>query len=287
MSGVAKRVDRFVHQKFFKFSMINKLQHPGKIHTLKQGFLPFLLWLGVSFSLSACGKTEIPVPSHPWPSSAKPAKGTQKPYSIGGKRYYPLPTAIGYDEVGYASWYGPGFHGKRTANGERYNMHAMTAAHKILPMNTLVRVKNLSNGREVVVRINDRGPFVKGRIIDLSREAARRIGMMGSGTTKVRVTALAEISRSSGNRIVYVKRPDLKHGNFYVQVGAFTSRSNAVRLQARLQGKYGDVRVLPVVIDARRFFRVQVKAPSLLSDARAFEWKLEADGFPMAFLVAY
>ena len=93
---------------------------------------------------------------------------------------------------GVASWYGPGFHGKRTANGEIYNMYSMTAAHKTLPFDTIVRVNNLDNGRSIVVRINDRGPFVNGRIIDLSRSAAEKLGMVGPGTANVKLEVLSE-----------------------------------------------------------------------------------------------
>lgn len=107
-----------------------------------------------------------------------------------GKTYRPYTTANGFTEVGVASWYGPGFHGKKTANGERYNQNAMTAAHKLLPFNTDIRVTNLDNGRSTVVRINDRGPFVANRVIDLSRRAAEQIDMIGSGTARVRLEAV-------------------------------------------------------------------------------------------------
>jgi rare lipoprotein A len=93
-------------------------------------------------------------------------------------------------EVGYAAWYGPGFHGKRTASGEIYNMYDLTAAHKTLPFGTIVKVYNLENGRSVVVRINDRGPFVKGRIIDLSYGAAKKLGMIEKGVVRVRIEVI-------------------------------------------------------------------------------------------------
>lgn len=145
-----------------------------------------------------------------------------KPYTVGGKTYYPLKSAHGFVEEGMASWYGPGFHGKQTANGETYNQHAMTAAHKILPLGTNVRVTHLGNGRSVLVRVNDRGPFVDDRVIDLSHEAASRLDMMGSGTAKVRVQSIGNVAQvtSSG---------DVK-GAFYVQVGAFGQKANAQKL---------------------------------------------------------
>ena len=110
------------------------------------------------------------------------------PYQIEGVTYYPLADAEGYKEKGVASWYGPDFHDKPTANGEIYNQDAMTAAHRTLPFNTLVLVENLDNGRSVVVRVNDRGPYAKDRIIDLSKRAANEIGMIGTGTARVKLT---------------------------------------------------------------------------------------------------
>jgi peptidoglycan lytic transglycosylase len=114
-----------------------------------------------------------------------------KPYTIKGRTYHPLKEASpGFFQRGIASWYGPGFHGKKTASGEIYDMHTLTAAHNILPLNTLVRVTNLSNNKDVIVRINDRGPFVGERVIDLSLAAAQRIGMVAPGTTPVRVSVI-------------------------------------------------------------------------------------------------
>lgn len=121
-----------------------------------------------------------------------------KPYSIAGKVYHPQ-ERYDYVETGIASWYGPGFHGKKTASGERYDKFELTAAHRTLQMPSLVRVTNLSNGRSVVVRINDRGPFSKGRIIDVSQRAAELLGMIGTGTAKVKVEMLAEESRAIAN----------------------------------------------------------------------------------------
>jgi rare lipoprotein A len=128
-------------------------------------------------------------------AAAKP-KGYYKigtPYQVEGAWYYPG-VDYGYDETGIASWYGPDFHGKFTANGELYDMNDLTAAHPTLPLPSVVRVTNLENGRSIVVRVNDRGPYVRGRIIDLSRRAAQLIGMIGTGTAKVRVQVLADES---------------------------------------------------------------------------------------------
>lgn len=154
-----------------------------------------------------------------------------KPYKINGVIYYPMESADGYSEVGIASWYGPGFHGKLTANGETYNQKAMTAAHKTLPLPTLVKVENLENGKSVVVRVNDRGPYSKGRIIDLTEVAARRLGMIDKGTAKVRVSVLSEDPDcyvTAGHEV------NIDKGNFAVQIGAFTNAENAKRLAGKI-----------------------------------------------------
>ncbi|HIZ88604.1 MAG TPA: septal ring lytic transglycosylase RlpA family protein [Candidatus Mucispirillum faecigallinarum] len=162
--------------------------------------------------------------------SAPGPKKIGKPYKINGITYYPMESADGYSEVGVASWYGPGFHGKLTANGETYNQKAMTAAHKTLPLPTLVKVENLENGKSVVVRVNDRGPYSKGRIIDLTEVAARRLDMLDKGTAKVRVSVLSEDPDcyvTSGHEV------NMDEGNFAVQIGAFTMEDNAKRLASK------------------------------------------------------
>lgn len=145
-----------------------------------------------------------------------------KPYTIRGKTYYPLKSAHGFVEEGIASWYGPGFHGKATATGETYNQYAMTAAHKILPLGTQVRVTNLGTGRSILVRINDRGPFVDDRVIDLSKAAATRLNIIGKGTARVRIQSIGTVADSTPSG-------DIK-GNFFIQVGAFGSKPNAAKL---------------------------------------------------------
>ncbi|MEQ9199951.1 MAG: septal ring lytic transglycosylase RlpA family protein, partial [Rhodospirillales bacterium] len=122
------------------------------------------------------------------------------PYQIYGTWYRPA-VDYAYDETGIASWYGPNFHGKDTANGERYDMDALTAAHRTLPLPSNVRVTNLENGRSIIVRVNDRGPFSKGRIIDLSRKAAMQLDMIGAGTARVRVRILSRESRLLAARL--------------------------------------------------------------------------------------
>ena len=151
-------------------------------------------------ALLGCAETELAVHNakrlQGEPDSAV-SSGNYKvgrPYQIANVWYYPRED-FGYDETGIASWYGPGFHGKYTANGEVYDQDAMTAAHRTLPMPSLVQVTNLENGRSIKVRINDRGPFAHGRIIDLSRRAADLLGFQRQGTAKVRVRILETESR--------------------------------------------------------------------------------------------
>ncbi len=161
-------------------------------------------------------------------------RGTSS-YTVRGKTYHPLKSSKNFVETGIASWYGPGFHGKKTSNGERYDQNAMTAAHKLLPFGTRLRVTNLENGRVTEVRINDRGPFVGSRIIDLSRSAARSLGMLGKGTARVRLVALNE----GGRAPVFTPDGDML-GLFYVQIGSFRERPRADNLAEfmRTQG-YG------------------------------------------------
>jgi rare lipoprotein A len=157
------------------------------------------------------------------------AHGNPPFYKVLGKRYVVLATADGYLERGVASWYGPTFHGESTSNGEKYNMYGMTAAHKTLPLPTYARVTNLKNGRSIVVRINDRGPFVSNRLIDLSYSAAAKLDMLKEGTTLVEVKALTVQEPDDLTRSAELPPPAL-----YVQAGAFSDQSNAQRVLDRL-----------------------------------------------------
>ncbi len=192
---------------------------------------------------------------------------TGMPYRVGGRSYFPLSTARGYDETGIASWYGRDFHGKLTANGERYDMHALSAAHKTLPLPSLVRVTNLENSRSVVVRVNDRGPFVKHRLIDLSRAAAMALGFADRGTARVRVQSLdmnapatAEIKapRPVSSRMASGSARVQPAAGMYVQIGAFALRNNASHLKAALAGRYPSVRIRPYVHAMQTLYRVRI-----------------------------
>ncbi len=142
-------------------------------------------------------------------------KATMRPYQIAGKWYYPTLAKVGNVQDGIASWYGPNFHAKKTSNGETYNMYAMTAAHKTLPMNTMVKVNNLENGKSTVVRINDRGPFVTGRIIDLSNKAAHAVDMVKKGTARVKITVLGFHGKVAQTKSE--KNETMSVGKYFVQ----------------------------------------------------------------------
>ena len=182
--------------------------------------------------------------------------GNPAVYEIAGHSYYVLETSIGYRERGMASWYGSDFHGRSTSSGEVYDMHAFTAAHKTLPIPTWVEVTHLGNGRRVIVKINDRGPFVDNRVVDLSYAAAEALGMVRSGTALVEVRALGEPAGSvlvgseaaepidvgsrgfsiiSAAAAATVGENDQPLQRIYAQVGAFRQRENALRLVGTLE----------------------------------------------------
>ena len=181
---------------------------------------------------------DLPGDAVPRPE-ARSKYGNGPVYEVLGKRYTVMPSSSGYQERGVASWYGKKFHGNLTSNREVYDMYAMTAAHKTLPLPTYVRVRNLSNNRSIVVRVNDRGPFVHNRIIDLSYAAAIKLDMIKDGTSLVEVTAIT-FDQPQGDRPVRVSsppgptntgenRPSASANRIFVQVGAFGERSNAER----------------------------------------------------------
>jgi rare lipoprotein A len=203
-----------------------------------------------------------------------------------GKWYQPLPDSKGFRQRGIASWYGKDFHGKKTSNGEIYNMYAMTGAHKTLPLGTFVQVRNLENNRRVKVRINDRGPFVRGRIIDLSYSAASELGVVGPGTARVEVIALATPAAADGAMPRSYKPVDLYSGNFTFQIGAFVNRANAQRLAAKLNEKYVNAHVTVYDRGDQIFYRVRVGKFTTLKQAEAQESVLIRDGYPELFIVA-
>jgi rare lipoprotein A len=192
-------------------------------------------------------------------------------------------------EYGKASWYGKEFHGRPTASGERFNMYKRSAAHKILPIGTHVLVLNLSNKRSSVVRVNDRGPFVKGRIIDLSYAAAKEIGLIDPGVVRVKIVALGkEVGRlqSDGGSRPLVALQDMERGEFTIQVGAFKDRQNALTVADRLKVIFDYVHIaVDLDHEKKTLYKVQVSRSKTLTQAGKIEKKLEEMGFKKAFIV--
>lgn len=209
-----------------------------------------------------------------------------KQYKINGKYYQPLASARGFSQKGIASWYGKKFHGRKTANGEIYDMYAMTAAHKTLPLGTWVRVHNLNNGRKIVVRVNDRGPFIRDRIIDLSYKAAKKLKITGTGTAPVKIYALGKTAKGfSTSKTVKYKPLNYWKGNFTVQVGAFKVWKNAVNLKDKLSGRYGSAHIKTHTDYRGKFYRVRVGKYTDLKDAARFRDRLLRSGAGNAFVV--
>lgn len=256
-----------------------------------------LVAVGLVLMLTACSIGAPTRPAGRMPDNDELPTGDQgtprkvgNPYKVAGKWYYPKEDPT-YDEVGYASWYGKDFHGKLTANGEIYNMNALTAAHKTLPMPTFVKVTNLENNRSIVLRVNDRGPFVAGRLIDVSRRGAQLLGFQKQGITRVRVQASDEkgrvYSKKSLPRTQTAERdppqaPEQNTGQgdqHFVQVGSYSSRDNA-DLQANNLRKAGhNARVQRLLQAGRELWRVRI-GPFL--NRAAAEDRLDrvvADGF--------
>ena len=210
--------------------------------------------------------------------------GNHSPYVVLGRRYEVLPEARGYVERGIASWYGTKFHGRATSTLEPYDMYAFSAAHKTLPLPTYASVTNLENGRSVIVRINDRGPFAHDRLIDLSYAAAVRLGVHVKGTAPVEVRVLEPLPGAEPPPVRTVQAVPAPAGpgaqRSFVQVGSFGSRDNAERLASRLRrDTQGPVRIDPVELDGRQTFRVRLGPFARIADALDWSERLRAAGF--------
>jgi len=223
------------------------------------------LILALTGLLAACsslggagGGARVPMVRDPAPI----VEATMRPYQVRGRWYRPTEQP-GYDEIGTASWYGAQFNGRATASGERFDMNALTAAHKTLPLPALVEVTNLANGRSTIVRVNDRGPFAENRIIDLSRGAAEEIGLLARGVGQVRVRYVGPAPRGRGAGVQYAgasarasqPRQEQDASRFWVQAGSF-SDPTAAHLAAESLGDRASVSAAHV--DGRRYFRVLV-----------------------------
>ena len=279
-----------------------------------------------ALALAACATTThrlpppvpapVPVPPPPTDVSHVPdavpraeprsAHGNPPFYEALGRRYFVLSSSDGYDERGVASWYGPTFHGGNTSSGELYDMYGMTAAHKTLPLPTYARVTNLANGRSVVVRINDRGPFVANRIIDLSYTAAAKLDMLRDGTAMVEVRALTAGAREAPAQTLAAPAPSpvpspasspapppvpaplaapAAPPSFYVQTGAFADPANAERELGRLQAAgLTSAFVIPPP-EGSQLYRVRVGPIGSVAEFDALAARLAALGIPDARLV--
>lgn len=241
--------------------------------------------------LAAGCSTAPPEPAPPYTTKYPAGKmlRTQRPYQINNIWYYPIPSAQGFVEEGLASWYGEDFHGKPTSCGEPYDMWAMTAAHKTLPLGTHVKVTHKQTGRSVIVRVNDRGPFVSGRVIDLSCRAAQELGSFRPGLAPVRVEAVQVASQEGAGQTAVWKVdpvPSFRFGSFAIQIGAFKEQQNAYRLRDRMTQGYRDIQVAPTDYGGNFFYRVQVGQFRDLMVAQAEMGKLRQQGFGDAFVVA-
>lgn len=257
---------------------------------------PTLIVLFICAALSACASSPVEqqavIDREAIITPERTRAGNPPVYEVFGERYYTKDSSADHRELGVASWYGKDFHGRSTANGETYNMYALTAAHKTLPIPTWVEVTHLGNGRRVIVKINDRGPFVNGRVIDLSYAAAEELGMIEAGTARVEVRALGvpvggeparqeafagstiEARRSGFSLIseAAAAEPgssDRPMQQVFAQVGAFSDRVNAARLVDRLRaGGQRNVFVLLASAGSGQLYRVRIGP---LADVAAYD----------------
>jgi rare lipoprotein A len=234
----------------------------------------------LSLLLTGCSqkRQQIKNPSATKYTSAARQRATMRSYKVMGKRYHPTYVEVGQVMKGISSWYGPNFHGKYTSNGEIYNMHARTAAHKTWPMDTMVRVHNLQNGKSTIVRINDRGPFVRGRIIDCSYAAGKELGLDRMGIAKVSVEVLGfagkiePSGRISKDQKVHTKTR-IVLSNFGIQVGAFRRYAGAETIKRNYAGRY--TRYHPVIkrfnVGGQALYRVWLMGFGSEQEARDFK----------------
>ncbi len=195
-------------------------------------------------------------------------------YKVDDREYFILHDRKNYKENGIASWYGPNFHGKRTSSGEKYDMHKMTAAHKTLPLPTYVQVTNLQNQKKVIVRINDRGPFVKDRLIDLSYSAALLLGVVNNGTAPVEVKVV------TANTSNYDSQNSNHTVNLFIQVGAFSDKNNAKKLEYRLLNSgYTKAHIVTEIDNgSTSIFRVRIGPFAKVADVNTISAKLDSIG---------
>jgi rare lipoprotein A len=251
-----------------------------------------LLGIVLAAMLSAC-TFGVPIGSHSGtraPTSdglPDAGGGGRDSYVVFGRRYFIMDSASGFVEKGIASWYGRKFHGRATASGEIYDMHAMTAAHKSLPLPTWVRVRNLDNGKSIVVKVNDRGPFVDDRIIDLSYEAAKRLDMIGPGTARVEVVALESprvqaVAKQPSVRAVPLQTIESDREEIYIQMGSFSHEKNAINLRSELHENDEKPIVITRVDTVRgAFYRVLLGPLQGVDEAVSVQKRLKRKGYDL------
>ena len=288
------------------------------------------LYIGLfllAIALTGCASQEVDLNASPY-SQAAAIKGkggvykVGKPYRIKGTTYYPKED-YHYSEVGMASWYGSDFHNKRTANGEKYDMNTLTAAHRTLPLPSIVRVTNLENGRSLVLRVNDRGPYAKNRIIDISKRGAQLLGYQTKGVAKVRVELLEKESRDlktalqggkieasqpmnsnlkaasvpvpATNKTLVIynaatpdnsKKSSVADKNYYVQAGSFSQRASAAELKSKLS-QFGTPKIAQADVGGKTFYRVRIGPFNAKNEAESTLAKIKDYGIENASVVRY
>jgi rare lipoprotein A len=257
------------------------------ITNTKRLIVILLITMLTVLSLTGCSKSSVAPAPFPEVAVKSLPEAIPRPYRVGQEWYQPIANAREFKQRGVASWYGKDFHGKKTSSGEIYNMYDMTAAHKILPLGTYVRVKNLKNNRVIDVRINDRGPFVPGRIIDLSYTAAKKLEIIGPGTATVEIVALGtpNSSKKDSKDIAYIPI-DYFSGVFSVQVGAFQDQNNADRLRKEIALIHKDTYISPFSSGDKTLYRVRVGRYSSVDQVMNTEKVLIENGYTDAFSVA-
>ncbi len=230
------------------------------------------------------GKTQVSKA----PATKKSKQGNPSSYVVHGKRYHVLDNADGFVQRGIASWYGTKFHGRKTSSGEIYNMYDMTAAHKTLPLPVYVHVKNLDNGRSAVVRVNDRGPFIHGRIIDLSYTAAKKLGVDGPGTANVEISVVARGQTRPTSVVRTIPLTDQAENDvpLFIQMGSFSSRVNANNLVQDLRTvNEFTAKISRLQTENGYFYRVRVGPLYDIDEANAIVKRLRGKGFQTARIV--
>lgn len=290
----AENVGAMMGDVFAAIFVIDMMKNPARAWRIA-------LAAGLMTTAAACASSGRDLPRHggltpPVVNDPAPiVSGTMRPYQIRGRWYHPAHQPD-YEEVGEASWYGPGFHGRSTATGETFDENALTGAHKTLPLPGLVEVTNLGNGRSVILRLNDRGPFVDGRIIDLSRGAAEELGMLQQGVGRVRVRYLGQAPRRGGGQSGGVQiasntpvpppsprtQASAATSIYWIQAGSFSERGNARAAARRLGDR---ARVDAAHVNGQRFWRVMLGPWGDPNQAEQARRGVIANGFSDAAIV--